>query len=194
MTKTKVSTFSAHAFGVDLSELYLPFFNGMGPAIEKTFSAVKSLSSDPSRILDLASGPGEPGCTLAAGFPSAVVICSDLAQPMVDLASNRARLKGLSNVKTMLLDLTSMTDIPSASQDVVTAHFVITNIPIVQQALKEINRVIKPGGFLVGTVWQTFSIIPLANEVIREIGEHDYQLVSLFWIIPHSQFDPEHQN
>ena len=65
----------------------------------------------------------------------------------------------------MLLDLADQAAIPSASQDVVTANFAIMSTDKLESALKEVRRVLKPGGFLVGTVWHggaQYSAVPVA--------------------------------
>jgi len=167
--KSEGAGFGKRVFGSLLADLYLPYDRGMGHAIESTVSAVKKLSPNAENILDLASGPGEPGCTLAKSFPNAAVICSDGAQAMVDLATQRATEKGLHNVTTMLLDLTDLSALPTASQDVVTINFAISHIDNPQGALKEIHRVLKPNGVLCGTIWQSFSVPVLANLVVTEL-------------------------
>eukprot|EP00927_Polykrikos_kofoidii_P052794 TRINITY_DN46751_c0_g1_i1.p1 TRINITY_DN46751_c0_g1~~TRINITY_DN46751_c0_g1_i1.p1 ORF type:complete len:294 (-),score=45.08 TRINITY_DN46751_c0_g1_i1:14-895(-) len=162
-------TFSGMAFGTTFADLYLPYDEGMKVAIDATVSATRQLFPEASTILDLGSGPGEPACTLGARFPSAAVICSDIAQEMLDIAEKRAASNGLANVSTMILDLANLSAIPSASQDVVTANFAIMTTPHLQDGLKEIHRVLKPGGFLIGTVWHTFSVPSLAKDAMTEL-------------------------
>jgi len=167
-----MSTFSAKFFGSNVADLYLPYDNGMSQAIDTTVSTVRAQCPGVSSILDLGSGPGEPACTLAATFPSATVICSDVARAMVNLADERIATKGLRNVTTMVLDLSDLSAIPSASQDVVTANFAIISTPNLEECLHEVERVLKLGGFFVGTVWHSFSVPVLATDVMTQlVGE-----------------------
>ena len=164
-----MSTFSVTAFGSPIACLYEPLDRGMAQPIGDTLSSVKQLSPQAANILDLGSGPGEPGCTLAAAFPSATVICSDVAQAMADIASARAKSKGLENVATMVLDLADLSAIPSSSQDVATANFAIMTTANLADALREVERVLRPGGFFIGTVWHSFSVPLLASQVMTEL-------------------------
>ena len=161
--------FEQHAFGCSISHLYKPYNEGMGPAIQATTGAIQQLCPDASAILDLGSGHGEPGCTIATTFPAATVVCSDLAPSMLSLAAKRASDQGLANVTTMILDLADLGAIDAGSQDVVTANFALQNAPDLQKTLLEIRRVLKPGGVLVGTTWQVFSVVTVAAEVHAEL-------------------------
>ena len=62
--------------------------------------AVAALEGNNNPVcLDIASGPGEPGFSIAAAVPNATVTATDLAEGMVQAAHSRARKLGLSNVK-----------------------------------------------------------------------------------------------
>ena len=157
------------AFGCRFSDLYTPFDDGMGPAIEATVSAIKQLCPNARTILDLGSGHGEPGCTIAARFPAAAIICSDMSQSMLDRAAQRAADQSLANLTTMILDLGDLRAIGTASQDVASVNFAMQNAADLQASLREIHRVLKPGGVLVGTIWQVFSVPTVAAEVLAEL-------------------------
>ena len=73
-------------------------------------------------ILDLASGPGEPAATIAEALPEAVVLATDVAEPMVAAATNAT--SHLSNVKVQLADAQHLEGMRDASYDVVTCCYV----------------------------------------------------------------------
>ena len=62
---------------------------------DKVVDAVAGRAS--CKILDLASGPGEPAATIAAALPDAQVLATDVADAMVAAATNAT--SHLSNVK-----------------------------------------------------------------------------------------------
>eukprot|EP00966_Prymnesium_polylepis_P295748 6830535-Prymnesium_polylepis.1 len=91
------------------------------PVWELLVSHVASLANAPAIILDLASGPGEPACSLSARFPRAKVTASDNTQPMLSAARARIASLGLAKrVKVRLLCMTDLSSISSGSVDLVT--------------------------------------------------------------------------
>jgi len=105
------------------------------------------------RVLDLASGPGEPALTLARVVgPRGHVVASDIVPEMVAIAWEQAEARGLAN---MSLDIVDAQDLPFASSsfDAATCRFGIAHVPDYGQALAEMRRVLKPGGRAALVVW-----------------------------------------
>ena len=102
-------------------------------------------------VLDLASGPGEPAATIAEALPSAQVLATDVAEPMVAAATNAT--SHLSNVKVQLADAQNLEGMSDASYDVVTCCYGYMFPTEKETALAETLRVLKPGGTLVATTW-----------------------------------------
>src|SRR4051794_27094273 len=50
--------------------------------------------------LDIASGTGEPGLTIARLAPNGRVMLTDLAPEMLDVAARRAGSQGIANIET----------------------------------------------------------------------------------------------
>src|SRR4051794_73710 len=56
--------------------------------------------ADDQRHLDIASGTGEPGLTVAELAPRGHVVLTDLAPEMLDIATRRANAQGIANFET----------------------------------------------------------------------------------------------
>jgi enediyne biosynthesis protein CalE5 len=105
------------------------------------------------RVLELACGPG--GLGLAAAplvAPGGVVVLSDVAAGMTAIAAARADALGLDNVSTRELDLERIEE-PDASFDVVLCREGLMFAPDPAQAVREIARVLRPGGRVALAVW-----------------------------------------
>lgn len=98
--------------------------------------------------VDLACGTGEISMLVAKTFPASSVRGIDLTPNMIELAKQNAEGKGYGDIKFEVGDMTNLTvnGIKDNSVDVVTGGYAIRNAPDLRVALKEIHRIIKPGG------------------------------------------------
>ncbi len=108
--------------------------------------------ADDQQHLDIASGTGEPGLTVARLAPKGHVVLTDLAAEMLDIATRRANAQGISNFETRVC---SADDLPfgDATFDSVSVRFGYMFFPDVAKATAEFVRVLKPGGRLCSSVW-----------------------------------------
>lgn len=105
------------------------------------------------RILDLASGTGEPAITLARRIgPKGQVTATDLSADLLEIASTRARATGLANVVTQRADAHEL-PFPDNSFDLATSRFGIMFFSDVERALRELKRVLQPGARACFLVW-----------------------------------------
>jgi SAM-dependent methyltransferase len=102
--------------------------------------------------LDIASGTGEPGLSVAKLAPRGRVVLTDLVAEMLDIAARRARAQGVANIDTRVC---SADDLPfdDATFDSVSVRFGYMFFPAVAKATAEFARVLKPGGRLCSSVW-----------------------------------------
>ena len=102
--------------------------------------------------LDIASGTGEPGLSIAKLLPKGRVVLTDLAAEMLEVAARRAMAQGIANIETKVC---SADDLPfnDASFDSVSVRFGYMFFPDVAKATREFVRVLKPGGRLCSSVW-----------------------------------------
>ena len=97
------------------------------------------------RVLDVASGTGEPAISLAQRVgPQGSVTAVDQSSDLLDIAAGRARNKKLLNLTTQQADAHHL---PFADQsfDLATCRFGVMFFSDAQRALTELHRVLKPG-------------------------------------------------
>jgi ubiquinone/menaquinone biosynthesis C-methylase UbiE len=105
------------------------------------------------RVLDLASGTGEPAITLALRVgPQGWVTALDQSSDLLEIAAERARNKKLTNFTTHKADAHQL---PFADQsfDLATCRFGVMFFSDAQRALTELCRVLKPGARACFVAW-----------------------------------------
>jgi len=102
--------------------------------------------------LDIASGTGEPGLSIAKRSPNGRVVLTDLVPEMLDIAARRARARGIANIETAVC---SADDLPfnDATFDSVSVRFGYMFFPDLARATAEFARVLRPGGRPRASVW-----------------------------------------
>jgi demethylmenaquinone methyltransferase/2-methoxy-6-polyprenyl-1,4-benzoquinol methylase len=101
-----------------------------------------------ARVLDLACGTGDLAFAAGARAVHGSVLGIDVSREMIELAQARAAKDAPSgNVRFEVGDISAL-DVPAASVDAVSAGYALRNVPDYEQAVREIARVLKPGGVL----------------------------------------------
>jgi len=98
--------------------------------------------ADGALVLDLASGTGDFSQLILKRLPRARAVAVDLTEPMLRVARER----GLN--ETACADATSL-PFADASFDCVFVGYGLRNFPSLELALREIDRVTRPGGMMV---------------------------------------------
>ena len=100
------------------------------------------------RVLEIGPGTGYYTFDMAAALPAGQVDIFDIQQEMLDHVMREANRRGITNVQPMLGDAQRL---PYAddSFDAAVLVTVLGEIPDQEQALREVTRVLRPGGRLV---------------------------------------------
>jgi ubiquinone/menaquinone biosynthesis C-methylase UbiE len=126
----------------------LSFWSRFG---QRTIDLVELQSGQ--RVLDVCCGSG------ASAIPAALkvgttgeVIGVDIAASLLDLARNKARQQGLTNLDFRYEDITKLT-FPDGSFDAIVCVFGIFFLPDMEAAIAKLWQMLRPGGKLAITSW-----------------------------------------
>lgn len=123
-------------------------------------------------VLDLASGTGEPALSLAPRVgPGGSVTATDVIPEMVEIARENAAQQDITNLRFEQADAGAL-PFPDASFDRVTCRFGVMYFPDVPQALREVRRVLRPGGRAVFAVWGPLEQIDYLTSTLSVLLRH----------------------
>jgi ubiquinone/menaquinone biosynthesis C-methylase UbiE len=106
-----------------------------------------------TRVLDVCCGSGASAIPAAEIVgPSGSVVGVDLAENLLELALAKANQHGLDNIEFRSADLTQL-PFDESTFDVAVCVFGIFFVPDMDAALRELKRVVRPGGRLAVTTW-----------------------------------------
>src|ERR1700689_2946333 len=105
------------------------------------------------RVLDIATGSGEPALTAARAVGQAGrVVAVDMSPAMLAIARERVEAAGLSNVELVESDAEPLSLDPH-SFDAVLCRWGLMFMPDLDRVLRGMHRALKPGGRFAKAVW-----------------------------------------
>lgn len=136
-------------------DLWLPQLAPVGEALLAALDAHAG-----QLILDVASGTGEPALTLARRMAGqAEIIGVDAAEGMVKVSNDKVLAEGLTDIEFRTMPGERL-DFPDGTFDRVLCRFGVMLFEDPAQGLKEMYRVLKPGGHIAIAVWSTPETMP----------------------------------
>lgn len=123
-------------------------------------------------VLDVAGGPGEPSLTIAETVgPSGSVTCTDAVPEMVETARSEAVRRGITNIQFRQCTADSL-PFPDNSFDAVVSRLGVMFFPDSHAAMREMLRVVKPGGALAFAVWHKSELNPFCYVVTGVMDQY----------------------
>jgi ubiquinone/menaquinone biosynthesis C-methylase UbiE len=112
-------------------------------------------------VLDVGCGTGASALPAAEAVgPTGSVIGVDLAENLLNRARAKAHERGLHNVEFRQADMTAL-GFPDGHFDAVVSVFSIFFVPDMEAQVRELWRMVKPGGRLVITTWDAHIFQPI---------------------------------
>lgn len=128
-------------------DLTLDFLKPYGNEIIKQLQL-----KDTYMVLDVAAGTGEPGLTIAKIVKNGKVIITDLSDDMLVIAHENAVNAGITNVEFNVCDVCEL-PFSDNTFDAISCRMGFMFFPDMLLAVKEMARVLKPGGKISSSVW-----------------------------------------
>lgn len=120
-----------------------------------------------AKVLDCGAGTGE--LSLAASDNADSVLCTDLSKNMLKQAQRKARALGADNIEFAARNIFDLQD-PDDTYDVVIAGNVLHLLTNPQGAVKEMYRVLKPGGKLLLPTFTNKNSTRLLIGIYKKLG------------------------
>ena len=134
-------------------------------------AAIKSLEPfAPKRILDVATGTGDFALLSAQKLQPEYLLGIDLSEGMLEVARKKIEKAGLDQTIKFQKDDCMNLSLPSGTFDAVTVAYGIRNFEDLDKGLREMRRILRPGGRLV---------------IIELTTPRKFPMKQLFWCYSH---------
>jgi ubiquinone/menaquinone biosynthesis C-methylase UbiE len=133
-----------------------------------------------AHVLDVGCGTGASALPAAQDVgPDGFVLGVDLSARLLDRARTKATRCGLTNVEFRLADMTAL-GYPDARFDAVVSVFSIFFVPDMEGLVRELWRMVRPGGKLAVTTWGPRIFEPAYSRWLAAIRQERPDLHSAF--------------
>jgi len=146
------------------TDVLLPEFTKYGLSVLERVPLTKS-----NNVLDVATGPGTMAMLLSPLVKQVTGI--DFADQMIEQAREQVSKRGINNIDLHVGDAQTL-PFADESFDAAFSMFGLIFFPDRNQGLKEMVRVLRPGGKVALTSWVPFKEVPLIQALFAAIGRH----------------------
>jgi len=159
----------------------------LGPYIFELFAldVVARVPVNPSRVLEIACGTGRVTAHLRKALPAADIVATDINPDMLAVARRRVENDDIdwqqADVQHLPFD--------DSQFDVVVCQFGLMFVPDQAKALREVHRVLRPGGKLLLGTWDRLDSNPSFSLANRHVAAYFPEEPPRFFYLPFSLYD-----
>ncbi len=125
------------------------------------------------RVLDLATGIGEPAVTAARHVrPTGSVLATDISAQMLKIARSRATSLGLQDIMEFKEGDAETLDLQDSAFDAVLSRWGLMFLPNLVATLKSMREVLVPDGVISAAVWSAPSKVPLLDTAFSTVRRY----------------------
>ena len=134
-------------------------------------TAVDTLSKyQPEQILDIATGTGDFAILLAERLKPQHIIGADISEGMMAVGREKVLKAGLQNIISFQWEDCTKLSFPDGTFDAVTSAYGVRNFHDLDSGLREMQRVLRPGGHLL---------------IVELTPPPRFPMKQLFWVYAH---------
>jgi SAM-dependent methyltransferase len=131
----------------------------LGPATETMLDMCEIKNG--SRVLDVAAGAGEQTLAVAKRIGAGgEVLATDISAEILNFAASSAKLAGMSNVQTQVIDGEKLAELSAKPFDAVISRVGLIYFPDQQKALTGMKQQLREGGKVAAMVYSTAETNP----------------------------------
>ena len=140
-----------------------PLFEKYGTDISQTMIEKAEVDRG-ARVLDFATGIGEPALTAATTVgPGGYVLATDISEEMVNLTTERVDASGFTNIRVVQSDIATLDLSEELPFDAVLCRLGIMLIPELEKICTKIHNSLRDDGKFVATVFSTPPKAPIVG-------------------------------
>lgn len=144
----------------------MTFLRPMGTAIIRELQL-----KEEDQVLDVATGTGEPGLSIAKIVSKGSVTGVDISEGMLEIANEHAKAQGVKNYTTLSCDISEL-PFEDGHFDAISCRMGFMFFPDMKMAAAEMQRVLRSGGRMATSVWGSPEKNPWVTAMMGNMKKH----------------------
>jgi ubiquinone/menaquinone biosynthesis C-methylase UbiE len=138
-------------------------------AVKRDIGASGHNVSKVPKVLDLASFPNQATKIMSELLPNVQIYSTDVSADGVNDMKQFVSEHQLDHINASQISGMQLKDFEDSSMDIVTSAFGLTQFSNPEHILKEVHRVLKPGGSFIVTAWDSIALERISDAILSGV-------------------------